>query len=667
MFLQNPLVWWLAPLALLPFLIHFRQFIRQHTQALPSLFFVRKLLAQKHQQFKRRYLTETILETLLILGALLLWSQPTAATAPQAGEKLVVLIDDSPSMRYYYQEQAGATGSQLPSRLLPTLTTLLQQNTFSEITLRRLSATAANESTPLSSVTQLQTFLKNIGASAGNTAWQASALSSLLSELAATSTATNVRYLLYSDFKANHFKTNPTNIAKQTAFKLPSGSLYIQAEPSAPSLMPLKLPTRHFFKREKLIFSQDIANVPTDQTTAAADLFLEVSLNAQKVFLSKLSVPTQTPAAAVTTLKLPIELVLDTAGTHLLSTTLLSGTVPVQRESEVLFVYPKLSLRPLTRSPAVINFLEALFLHDNRAETITLSANGQTLLITDPAAALAQLKLQTLQTQPAIVLLSPQQDVRRMESYLQMFSGTPHYLSSVEKMSAQSQFYWNERPQATPNFDDSFSADHSYLKLSPQSIEHIRPLFSIDQTPVSFQLGQKVFFTFLSETSLLTTPHPLQLVWFYEALFALNGGKRVVPIYDEAAFTLATLNANTTKFRPLLVSTNSSAAANAESTITPSGIPPPRAWEDAQHVYLLSSAAEEYTSTSLIPNNTTPFTLPHLGAATLLTTASTAAHSAQSKIFNFTLSDFILFMEILCLLLLFSVFYFRMQNERLTA
>ncbi|BBM88633.1 hypothetical protein COTS27_00315 [Spirochaetota bacterium] len=725
MFFQNPLVWWLAPLALIPLLIYFRQFLKQHTQELPSLFFIKNLIARKRKNLSKYFLAEIILEMLIILLAIFIWSQPTFKATPQSGDKLILLIDDSPSMRYFYLGLDGTSDTPTtPSALVPSIEDILTQNLYSQIEAKRISTLAKGETQPITSIDDLKTFLKNISETTVPAEWQAQNLKQTLTHLTPTDTTNAVTYLIYSDFKANHFsqpinKTPPiTESAEHN--NAPPPSIYALKETSSPYIGELELATRHFFEQEKTTLTHRLYNIPLKTTSANAtsqptseDLFLEVTLDDNQVFLSKINSPLSppttnsppaksdnkknnanqtTPPTIPTTnilsgrvtqqvpLILKSDLVLDKAGVHIISVALKKNTTTIQRESEVVFVYPKLTIKPIGADKRVTGFLEALFLYDKRADAISLAPDGEILLITDPEKALAELSLTELQRRKAIVLLSPTRDLRAMETVLRQLSGTALYLSSLEKMSAQSQFYWNERPQNTPAFDPSFSIHNNYLKLNPQSTKKIRTLFSVDSHPILFALPKKAFFMHLNEASLLSAPHPLHLVWFYEAIFALSGGKRVIPIYNEAEFTLSSLSARLTNLskqlfnnlaEPKSVTSPSQSTDEENSSISTSYLYKqnlPRVWEDANNVYIVKKPAAEYNAPSIIEVETNEATLPYLGKATMLN-APVENNPTQQQTLTFSFIepiDLALYFIAVCLSVLAILLFQRMRLARQT-
>ncbi len=643
MFFASPLLLWLLPLALTPFFLRMRYFIESRVQEVPTLFFLEKLLRRKQIRYEKPLL-ETILESLFICLLILLWAGPQKSSHVRESDSLLVLVDDSPSMQYFYgnytqKDTQNDTQSNTqkdqeprsPSKLHSFLSDALAKQSFQSIELQRLSAISDPQRISIKTPQDFIGLFDALAKSVNPKPWNSDSLILGLQQSRPNILESSKSLLLYSDFKENHFskKANSTKSAQQKEstlaqeFQKLGYSTFFLKETPAPYVEDYTLARKNFFIRETLNLSLNV----TMPSQTHLPVSLELLLNGKRVFLSKIdSGSLQTEAGlqnsesgeepphgsskAATQQNFKINLLLDKQGVNAITVLLKKDDYVFHRRSKVVFVYPRISLSTLGGTPKATSVIQAIFAYDENSQQLSLSRQGDTIIVLSPSLLPRESRL-TLRNdgKKHIFILEPTADFIEQAKALDDLGLQELRFESLEHTSVRSRFYWSEQQRAETFFNSTNPKNRSYLKLSASSAKLVRPLLLIDGNPVIFLYKNALCITLLSQEELTQNTDAHHLIWLYESLFALHGSKKLSIIENHDAFSQA---------RDL-----------AQLSSKPSIFHGDKLWVFENEVFLERVPPQEYLA-AVLPAALEETLFPVFGSANFISSKASGSNDAQS-------------------------------------
>ena len=350
----NPFVLYFLPILFLPLLLNLRKIYSHNSQTIPSLYFFNLLNKERNYNPLNKFWIEILLETLFLFIILLLWSRPIFTNNENIKNNLLLLLDDSSSLNYFYKyNQKQAVKNDLH--------TSLEENIFKEIEILPLSKLPQDETTILSSSKEINQYFSQI---AQNGNWNIKDLLFFLNNFKKNN-INNYNILLYSDLKSNHFKSSK----KIPSFKRP---FWIYQEKTTP-YFEWKLPSRkHFFKNERIQFNIT-SFIPTylKKETFKVTAYLDKKV----IFSGKIS-------NKKTYL---VEFIAQEKGMKQLKVVLAKDEKVILKKTSLLFFHEPFSIYIESNDGKLLNFFKAIFQYDINNGNIILTKEANFFIVTDLA------------------------------------------------------------------------------------------------------------------------------------------------------------------------------------------------------------------------------------------------------------------------------------------
>lgn len=516
-----PEAWYFLPLIFIPILINLYRYFNKHVSTIPTLFFVEKLLKSKRFHRSQNRWLEMILEILILLVLIFLLSQPIFSQPKVSQNKLMILLDDSPSMKYFFIDKQNPFVLQIKK--------WLEEKRYHQIDIQLLSQLEKRDAYVIKEVSELETFFEQWKFFIGKD-WNIDQLRFFLEGL--KNNPNGYDYILYSDLKENHFNKKGSS----PPIQFPNYISVVKL-PKIISINKLRLEKKNFFEKENLEIVITLNDIYEE------DIFLEVKLEEEVVFLKKI-IPPNTLKKKVAQqsyqIKFPITLESGIKSKALkrkklnpvspspvreIEVSLKKNKIVFQNLKEVIFVYPQQTISFLPKNSKKINFFKTLFSYDLDRGNIQITHQGKTTLVLSPNL------FKTFGNQDNLFLffLDPKSTVNQF-NYL--FKKWGLHGLRVEKKKVITSFDKIETPYIENIYKNSsiLARDinfKDYFLFSFNGSILPFPIITIQKQPVIFTYKQVAFFNGWGLDDISKNINPNTLVWIYEILYSLWGKLKV--------------------------------------------------------------------------------------------------------------------------------------------
>ncbi len=515
MHFQFPEAWYLLPLLIIPFLINLQRYFNRHTVAIPSLFFLEKILRKKHRREIR--LWELLAEFFFLLGLIFLLSRPIFSQPQLGHDRLLVLLDDSPSMHYHF----------LPTQnpFFESLKKMLEANRYEQIDIALLSGLShKNYKEPYSfrkpeDIDHFYHLLPDYL----NKKWSVEEVKEFFQAPEEQSRYRNYDFIVYSDNKENHF----LNKGSKEILELPA-LLNAAILPPAPTLLNTELIQENFFTKENIELTITI------NPQSENELFALVTLDSETVFRKQVPPDKET---AILTVKFPVVVskeVEDSA--RKLTVGLEKDGVVFQKHTQIIHVYKPKILALVPPKHSTTEFFETLFAYDLERGNLAITPtpeSADTFLILDTK--INPDVIPSYRSRRLFFFLDPQMNTVRVNQILQKWGVNGFTVERKKKVGVfdNLELLFLKKFQTVSaaglDFENYFTFD--FFKVPDYAV------VSIQKQPIIFRFENHAVFNGIGIEKMTSDIDPQHLVWIYELLFSLWGKKPVNYAYSQKKMT----------------------------------------------------------------------------------------------------------------------------------
>lgn len=515
MHFQFPEAWYLLPLLIIPFLINLQRYFNRHTVAIPSLFFLEKILRKKHRREIR--LWELLAEFLFLLGLIFLLSRPIFSQPQLGHDRLLVLLDDSPSMHYHFLP--------IQNPFFESLKKMLEANRYEQIDiafLSRLSHKNYKEPYSFRKSKDIDHFYRLLPGYL-NREWSAGEVMEFFQTPEEQSRYRNYDFIVYSDNKENHF----IDKGPKETLDLPA-LLNIAILPPTPTLLSTELIQENFFTRE------NIEVTITVNPQSENELFAVMTLDNETVFRKQVPTDEET---AILTVKFPVVISKEAGDSaRKLTVGLEKDGIVFQEHIRIIYVYEPKTLALVPPKHLATEFFETLFAYDLERGNLAIAPtpeSADTILILD--AEINPDVVPSHRSRRLFFFLDPQINMVRINQILQKWGVNGFTVERKKKVgifdNLELLFLKKSQTVSAANLDFENYFTFDFFKVPDYTV------VSIQKQPIIFRFENHAIFNGIGIEKMISDIDPQHLVWIYELLFSLWGKKPVNYAYSQKKLT----------------------------------------------------------------------------------------------------------------------------------
>lgn len=536
-----PQAWYLLPLVIIPWIINLYRYLSGQTVAVPSVFFLERLLKKKVVVSNTNRWLEMLVESLFLLGLIALLSKPLFAEPVLGNNRALVLLDDSPSMRYHYLDAGNSEEG--TSKIFAELIKWLTANTYEQIEIIPLSSVNKKEPLVFQGPEELKTFgsyfRKNMTSKETQSRWNISELKAFMRKQLVNRQFEGYDYIIYTDGRKNHFQN--LLLEDNVPIEFPK-IVNISTLPLAPTIKNVNLERNHFFVGENIELTLEVnatANAVLDD-----ELVLEMRLDNTLMYRKQITVLADEESKTETIrTRFPANLApgaenrLNAA--RLLTITLSKNQLPSKpfvTVNRVVNIYSPKTIAILPSSHPQVKFFETLFAYDLERGHLAITSTADSAdiqMVLDPAV-LATTKYDI--DNNYLVFLNPNESPSMVNQLFKKWGFNKFFVDNKKTVSVldtlETPFITGNKTIPASQYEVSsyfgFDFNQSISKRATEIAPSLLSLVTIQKQPMIFRYQNIGIFNGIGLDNMVSSVNPDHLIWIYEMLFTFFGGKKLI-------------------------------------------------------------------------------------------------------------------------------------------